>query len=62
MGKMKDVAIKQQEDQELDVLMEEAHYHNTINAFVDLIDKHGWPKVVGDVREKLLLKDWWSPC
>jgi hypothetical protein len=53
--------ITQHEDDYV-LLQKEMHYHNTINAFVELIDEHGWPKVVGDVREKLLLRDWWSPC
>ena len=58
MGKMKDVAIKQQEDQELDVLMEEAHYHNTMNAFVELIVVYGYDKVIGDLRVAMGNKTW----
>jgi hypothetical protein len=59
MGKMKDVAIKQQEDQELDVLMmEEAHYVHTMNAFVELIVVHGWDKVMSDLRAAMGNKTW----
>jgi hypothetical protein len=60
MGKMKDVAIKQQEDQEqeFDVLMEEMHYHNTMNAFVELIVVYGWDKVMSDLRAAMGEKKW----
>jgi len=61
MGKMKDVAIKQQEDQEqeFDVLMmEEAHYVHTMNAFVELIVVHGWDKVMSDLRTAMGNKTW----
>jgi hypothetical protein len=60
MGKMKDVAIKQQEDQEqeFDVLMEEMHYHNTMNAFVELIVVYGWDKVTSDLRAAMGEKKW----
>jgi hypothetical protein len=66
MGKMKELLIDKEEteedNQEFDVVMEEAHYHHVINDFVSLIDEHGWPKVIGDVRAKLVKRDWWSPC
>ena len=72
MGKMKELFTEMQElglmselhDEEVDVdvLMKEAHYHHVINDFVSLIDEHGWPKVIGDVRAKLVKRDWWSPC
>jgi hypothetical protein len=59
MGKMKDVAIKQQEDkQEFDVLMEEMHYVNTVNAFVELIVVYGWDKVMSDLRAAMGEKKW----
>jgi hypothetical protein len=61
MGKMKDVAIKQQEDQEqeFDVLMmEEAHYIHTMNAFVELIVVYGYDKVIGDLRIIMGNKAW----
>jgi hypothetical protein len=69
MGKMKELLIDNEEvdgqegqqDDDLS-LCEEAHYHHVINDFVSLIDEHGWPKVIGDVREKLVKRDWWSPC
>ena len=67
MGKMKALLIENEEngqqEQDDDLSMyEEAHYHHVINDFVSLIDEHGWPKVIGDVREKLVKRDWWSPC
>ena len=66
MGKMKAMLIENEENgqQEHDDLSmyEEAHYHHVINDFVSLIDEHGWPKVIGDVRAKLVQRDWWSPC
>jgi hypothetical protein len=72
MGKMKALFIEMQENGEMTELhddddedlsmYEEAHYHHVINDFVSLIDEHGWPKVIGDVREKLVQRDWWSPC
>lgn len=58
MGKMKDVVIKQQEDQEFDALMEEMHYHNTMNAFVELIVVYGYDKVIGDLRAAMGNKTW----
>ena len=69
MGKMKatllieNEEINGQQEQDDDLSMyEEAHYHHVINDFVSLIDEHGWSKVIGDVGEKLVLKDWWFPC
>ena len=65
MGKMKALAIdmmEQQQDQEqhedFDVLMEEMHYHNTMNAFVELIVVYGYDKVIGDLRTAMGAKEW----
>lgn len=67
MGKMKALAIdmmeqEQPQDQEqhedFDVLMEEMHYHNTMNAFVELIVVYGYDKVIGDLRTAMGAKEW----
>jgi len=61
MGKMKALTIdmmEQHEDQEFDVLMEEMHYHNTMNAFVELIIVYGYAKVIGDLRAAMGNKTW----
>ena len=60
MGKMKALLIDreeenryQEEQEEYDVVMEEAHYHHVVNDFVSLIEVYGWEKVIGDLREKM---------
>lgn len=53
MGKVKDVVIKQQEDEELSMLQEEAFYFHTINAFAALIVLYGYNKVIKDLKLKL---------
>lgn len=59
MGKMKQLAIDMMEqDDEFDVLMEEMHYHNTMNAFVELIVVYGYDKVIGDLRTAMGNKTW----
>lgn len=61
MGKMKALLIDKEEtedNQEFDVVMEEAHYVHTINDFVSLIEVYGWEKVIGDLREKMGNKSW----
>ena len=59
MGKMKDLAIDMMEQEdELGVLMEEMHYHNTMNAFVELIIVYGYDKVIGDLRTAMGNKTW----
>jgi len=60
MGKMKQLAIDmmEQDEQEFDVLMEEMHYHNTMNAFVELIVVYGYDKVIGDLRTAMGNKTW----
>ena len=67
MGKMKALAIDMMEQQEqhedFDVLMEEMHYHNTINAFVELVIMYGSAKVLDDLDKALLgAKEWLSHC
>lgn len=39
-------------------LQEEAHYHHTINAFVELIVLYGWDKVTTDLRSAMGAKEW----
>ena len=59
MGKMKELAIDMMEQEEdFDVLMEEMHYHNTMNAFVELIVVYGYDKVIGDLRTAMGEKQW----
>ena len=43
---------------EYDAMMEEAHYHNTMNAFVELIVVYGYDKVIGDLRTAMGNKTW----
>lgn len=38
--------------------MEEAHYHHTINAFVELIVVHGWDTVTADLRKAMGERSW----
>jgi len=45
-------------DQELSLMMEESHYVNTINAFVELIVVYGWDKVTSDLRSAMGAKEW----
>jgi hypothetical protein len=65
MGKMKALLtdreeenIYQEEQEEYDVVMEEAHYHHVVNDFVSLIEVYGWEKVIGDLREKMGNTAW----
>jgi len=72
MGKMKELFTEMQElglmselhDEEvdIDVLMKEAHYHHVMNDFVSLFDEHGWAKVIGDLRERMIEKQGWFKC
>jgi hypothetical protein len=39
-------------------LQEEMHYHNTMNAFVELIIIYGWDKVTSDLRTAMGNKTW----
>ena len=46
-------------DEEMNVLMlEEAHYVHTVNAFVSLIEKYGWSQVIEDLRAAMGNKTW----
>ena len=48
---MKDSKVEREEEiREQHLMMEEAHYIHTINAFVELIVVYGWDKVIHDVR------------
>jgi len=38
--------------------LEEAHYVHTINAFVELIVLYGWDKVTSDLRAAMGEKQW----
>lgn len=38
--------------------LEEAHYFHTINAFVELIVLYGWDTVMGDLKTTMREKQW----
>ena len=38
--------------------LEEAHYHHTINAFVELIVVYGYDKVLEDLMAAMAEKTW----
>lgn len=40
------------------LMMEEAHYVHTMNAFVELIVVYGWDKVTSDLRTAMGEKKW----
>lgn len=40
------------------LMMEEAHYVHTMNAFVELIVLYGWDKVTTDLRAAMGEKKW----
>ena len=46
------------EEDDLDTMMEEAHYVHTMNAFVELIVLYGWDKVTTDLRAAMGEKKW----
>jgi metal-responsive CopG/Arc/MetJ family transcriptional regulator len=50
--------LTEDQEQEFDVLMEEMHYHNTMNAFVELIVVYGYDKVIGDLRSAMGEVKW----
>ena len=53
--------IEDKEVRELTLIMqEEAHYHHTMNDFVELIVVYGWDKVIGDLRQAMGEKKWWT--
>ena len=45
-------------EQTLIKMQEEAHYHHTINDFIELIVVYGWETVIGDLRAKMGEKQW----
>jgi len=47
-----------EEQKDLDVLNEEAHYVHTMNAFVELIVVYGYDKVISDLRTAMGNKTW----
>jgi len=48
----------EEDNQEFDVVMEEMHYVNTIQALVSLIEVYGWHKVTSDLRVAMGNKSW----
>lgn len=51
---MKDFMSKDEEEvREQTLMMEEAHYVHTMNAFVELIVLYGWDKVTSDLRSAM---------
>jgi hypothetical protein len=56
---MKDfMSENEKEVRELSLMMEEAHYVHTMNAFVELIVVYGWDKVTSDLRTAMGEKKW----
>ena len=50
--------LEEEQEQDFDVVMEEAHYVHTINDFVSLIEVYGWTKVIEDLREQMGNRSW----
>lgn len=56
---MKDFMSKHEEEvRDQTLMMEEAHYVHTMNAFVELIVVYGWDKVTSDLRAAMVEKKW----
>jgi hypothetical protein len=56
---MKDFMSKTEEEvRDQTLMMEEAHYVHTMNAFVELIVVYGYDKVIGDLRTAMGNKTW----
>jgi hypothetical protein len=63
---MKDFMSKTEEEvrdqtlmsEDAQLMMEEAHYVHTMNAFVELIVLYGWDKVTSDLRIAMGAKEW----
>jgi len=56
---MKDFMSKHEEEvRDQTLMMEEAHYVHTMNAFVELIVVYGYDKVIGDLRTAMGNKTW----
>jgi hypothetical protein len=51
------IVDKDKEIREQTLMMEEAHYFHTINAFVELIVLYGRDKVMGDLQTTM---GWWK--
>ncbi len=51
-------STNEEEIREQTLMMEEAHYIHTINAFVELIVVYGYDKVIGDLRIAMSQKEW----
>ena len=59
VNSMKDSKVEREEEiREQTLMMEEAHYVHTINAFVELIVVYGYDKVIGDLRTAMAEKSW----
>jgi hypothetical protein len=52
---VRDQTLKSEDAQ---LMMEEAHYVHTMNAFVELIVVYGWDKVTSDLRSAMGEKQW----
>ncbi len=56
---MKDFMSKTEEEvRDQTLMMEEAHYVHTMNAFVELIVLYGWDKVTSDLRTAMGEVKW----
>jgi hypothetical protein len=56
---MKDfMSTNEEEVRDQTLMMEEAHYVHTMNAFVELIVVYGWDKVTSDLRSAMGEKQW----
>lgn len=56
---MKDSNVEKEEQiREQTLMMEEAHYFHTVNAFVELIVVYGYDKVIGDLRKAMGEVKW----
>jgi hypothetical protein len=56
---MEDSKVEREEQiRDETLMMEEAHYVHTMNAFVELIVLYGWDTVIGDLRTAMGEKQW----
>ena len=57
---MKDsnVGIEEEIREDTLIMQEEAHYHHTVQEFVELIVLYGWDKVGKDLRNAVFEKAW----
>ena len=49
---------RQQDQEDIVSLSEEAHYHHVINDFIGLIEDYGFDKVINDFRRLMGEKQW----